>query len=343
VPTPQVCKNPEKVKLRKMELSNEDAVMSKLPRLRNHPDSESRGDGHEARVAHKPSTAAHRPGLGRLSVLRAEGHGLKRVASDPVLRERYNSTPLVGERDSPFWPRKRKSSTTDPFGRKKYDGPILMNGPIEGGDPVPMAYPVIHRRSEATDEDTAHLTHQNSTVSMPPAKKHKGVMRNESPAMVVPSGRRVSSRATFKTPFRTGFDPLAPPPREQPQVITESTDDNENDSGETCTASDAEMSDSDSEGQLGMCQDGVLLKKAVADIEFHVTSQLPPEVEELLTNLPEVDASYSKKIPLDERSGGLRDLVQALRRTFLDCENRESLWAIFGINGHCRVLSDLQR
>lgn len=81
----------------------------------------------------------------------------------------------------------------------------------------------------------------------------------------------------------------------------------------------------------------------IADIEFQVASVLPPEVEELLTNLPEVDASYSEKITLNERNGGLRDLVQALRRTFLDCENCKSLWAIFGIKGHSRAFSDLER
>ena len=80
-----------------------------------------------------------------------------------------------------------------------------------------------------------------------------------------------------------------------------------------------------------------------ADIEFHVTSALSPEISELLTNLPEVDASYSEKIPIEERNRGIKDLVQALRRTFLDYENCESLWSRFDINGHSRVLSDLER
>ena len=261
MPASQVCKNPEKVKQRKLELSNEDAVISGLPGLRNQPDSESRDHDHEAGVAHGPYTAAELPRLRRPSVVRAEGHGLRRVVSDSVLRERYDSTSPAGGRDFPLWPRKRKSSTTDPFGRKEYDGPILRNGPIDShSDPVPMAYP-LHRRSETMDEDATYLADQSSIVSMPQAKKRKGVMRNESSALVALSGRRVSSRATFKTPFRTGFDPLAPPPREQPPQqpgtaeATHDNDDGDNNVGETRTASAPEMSDSDCEGQSRVCEE----------------------------------------------------------------------------------------
>ena len=70
---------------------------------------------------------------------------------------------------------------------------------------------------------------------------------------------------------------------------------------------------------------------------------LSPEVEELLKNLPEVDASYSEKIPLEERNKGLNDVVHALRKRFLDYDNRESLWEILGINGYNIAFSDLER
>jgi len=143
----------------------------------------------------------------------------------------------------------------------------------------------------------------------------------------VPSGKRVSSRATFKTPFRKGFDPLAPPLRVKPQLTAEETHGVDgNDINEPCTASASELSDSE-----------------VEDIEFHATPLLSPEVEELLKNLPEVDASYSEKIPLEERNKGLKDVVQALRKRFLDYDNRESLWEILGINGYNIAFSDLER
>ena len=221
--------------------------MLRLPRLQVQPDSESRDNNDGV-------PDAQLPGLGRLSVIQNGGHVPKRMPSDPVLQERYNSASLANERDSPSWPRKRKSSATDPFGRNEYDGPILRNGPIGGcGDPAPVAYPVLHSRSEATDKNTACTFDHNSADSMPSMKKRKGTMRSESPGMVVPSGRRVSSRAAFKTPFRKGLDPLAPPPRvtvEQTHTLERTHDDHdEKDIGASCTASASEMSDSDAEGQ----------------------------------------------------------------------------------------------
>lgn len=227
-----------------MELSDADAVISRLPRLQNQPDSEPRGHDNEARIT-RGHHAAQLPELGRPSVLQAEGHPSRRMASDSVLQERYNSTSLAFEKDFSLWPRKRKSSATDPFGRKQYDGPILRNGPIE--DPTLMVYPVV-RRSDTMDEQSAHVNDQNSVDSMPLVKKRKGVM--ESPAMVVPSGKRVSSRATFKTPFRKGFDPLAPPLRVQPQLTAGGTHDGDgNDINGPSTASASELSDSEIEGQ----------------------------------------------------------------------------------------------
>lgn len=54
---------------------------------------------------------------------------------------------------------------------------------------------------------------------------------------------------------------------------------------------------------------------------------LPTQVELILSKIPSPDASFSEKVPLEQRYGGMTSLIRALRRTFLEDFDLETLWS----------------
>lgn len=75
------------------------------------------------------------------------------------------------------------------------------------------------------------------------------------------------------------------------------------------------------------------------------TSPLLAEVQAILEALPEVDASYSEKIPLHERRAGLEDILTALKRVYLERTQMEATaaWDVVQPGGKRKEFSIIDR
>jgi hypothetical protein len=159
-------------------------------------------------------------------------------------------------------------------------------------------------------------------------------------------GRRVSAGGRFKTPFRKNVESMA---GKTSLTLTSACQGKEVLSsplpilagvtpGDTVDQHDHHQPDSldevvDSDEEEGMLESRHDIMAEIFLLTFFACSvvapePLPVEVEDTLCNVPNVDAPFSKKFELDERNKGLKELLRALRRTFLEDFNCEALWGV---------------
>lgn len=202
-----------------MELSSEQWVMTQLPTLQKQTTSDSGDEGEDV------STTSSVPPAQIISARLARPYAPSIPSNRPrELPSHYDSSSTSfgirksldhsSSTDEAPWPNKRRrvdNKGKDPFGREIYDGPMLRNGLVNGADASPNDFTPPRRKRAAIQDDT-------SPVSLPSLgnKFRRGVLGDGSTGFGM-GGRRVSSLGSFKTPFRTGFDPLAPAPGPAPE------------------------------------------------------------------------------------------------------------------------------
>lgn len=211
-----------------MELSSEQWVMTQLPKLQNHrgDDSDDNDDRSTRRIVVPPAQIipAHlaRPYVAPIPVNRARSPTSPTHSSTSLGTRRRFSEPS-SSRDDPPWPNKKRrleQNDKDPFGRETYDGPYLRNGLVNGADLSPDDFtPIGKKRAHIADETNINVGPLPSVAN----RIKKGMLGDGSTGFGM-GGRRVRSVGTFKTPFRSGFDPLAPAPPLKPRDVTPPVD-----------------------------------------------------------------------------------------------------------------------